>query len=107
LNYTRGSEPIVFVAADRVAPYSPTAAPCLLCSGRHTRSARKMDWFVNSSAPNNPASPRGHWRFELVNLIDHRHELVRLGDLIDWQAFADECSAQFAPPPGALRCPRV
>ena len=30
------------------------------------------------------------FRTELVNLIDHRQELVRLGDLIDWQAFADE-----------------
>jgi len=35
------------------------------------------------------------FRTELVNLIDHRHELVKLGELIDWQAFADEWSAQF------------
>ena len=35
------------------------------------------------------------FRTELVNLIDQRHELVRLAGLINWQAFADEWSAQF------------
>ena len=35
------------------------------------------------------------FRTELVNLIDLRHELVRLGELIDWQAFADEWRPQF------------
>lgn len=35
------------------------------------------------------------FRTELVNLIDHRHELVKLGELINWQAFADEWSPQF------------
>jgi IS5 family transposase len=29
------------------------------------------------------------FRTELVNLIDQRHELVRLAELIDWQAFAN------------------
>lgn len=35
------------------------------------------------------------FRTELVNLIDQRHELVRLAELIDWQAFADKWSPQF------------
>lgn len=30
------------------------------------------------------------FRTALVNLIDHRHELVKLGELIDRQAFAEE-----------------
>jgi transposase, IS5 family len=29
------------------------------------------------------------FRMELVNLIDQRHELVRLASLIDWSAFAE------------------
>lgn len=32
------------------------------------------------------------FRTELVNLIDHRHELVKLAELIDWQAFSQEWS---------------
>jgi len=35
------------------------------------------------------------FRTELVNLIDQRHELVKLAALIDWQAFADKWSPQF------------
>ena len=35
------------------------------------------------------------FRTELVNLIDQRHELVKLAQLIDWQAFADKWSPQF------------
>jgi IS5 family transposase len=35
------------------------------------------------------------FRTELINLIDQRHELVRLAELIDWQAFANEWSPQF------------
>jgi IS5 family transposase len=35
------------------------------------------------------------FRTELVNLIDQRHELVKLGELIDWQAFAQKWSPQF------------
>jgi hypothetical protein len=46
-------------------------------------------------------------RAELVNLIDHRHGLVRLGELIDWRAIADEWSPHSTSPPGALRCLRV
>ena len=35
------------------------------------------------------------FRTELVNLIDQRHELARLADLIDWSAFAQQWGAQF------------
>ena len=45
------------------------------------------------------------FRTELVNLIDHRHELVRLGELIGWQAFADEWSPQFASTTGRPALP--
>ena len=40
---------------------------------------------------------RGLFRTELVNLMDHRHELVRLVELPDWQALADESSRHFVP----------
>lgn len=45
------------------------------------------------------------FRTELANLIDYRHELVRLGDLIDWQAFADEWSPQFVSTTGRPALP--
>ena len=45
------------------------------------------------------------FRTELVNLIDHRHELVRLAELIDWQAFADEWSPQFVSTTGRPALP--
>lgn len=35
------------------------------------------------------------FRTELVNLIDQRHELVKLAELIDWKAFSDKWSPQF------------
>jgi IS5 family transposase len=35
------------------------------------------------------------FRTELVNLIDQRNELVRLAEVIDWQASANEWSPQF------------
>lgn len=35
------------------------------------------------------------FRTELVNLIDQRHELARLADLIDWPALAQQWGAQF------------
>ena len=35
------------------------------------------------------------FRTELVILIDQRHELARLADLIDWSAFAQQWGAQF------------
>ncbi len=36
------------------------------------------------------------FRTELVNLVDLRHELVRLAMLIDWDAFGRQWSPQFA-----------
>lgn len=45
------------------------------------------------------------FRTELVNLIDQRHELVRLAALIDWQAFADEWGPQFVSTTGRPALP--
>jgi len=45
--------------------------------------------------PADERSDHDLFRTELVNLIDHRHELVKLAALIDWQAFADKWSPQF------------
>ncbi len=38
--------------------------------------------------PQESRSDQDLFRTELVNLIDQRHESVRLAALIDWQAFA-------------------
>ena len=35
------------------------------------------------------------FRTELVNLIDQRHELAKLAELIDWPAFAQQWGSQF------------
>ncbi len=45
------------------------------------------------------------FRTELVNLIDQRHELFRLAELIDWQAFANEWSPQFVSTTGRPALP--
>lgn len=45
------------------------------------------------------------FRTELANLIDQRHELVRLAELIDWQAFANEWSPQFVSTTGRPALP--
>lgn len=45
--------------------------------------------------PADERSDHDLFRTELVNLIDQRHELVKLAALIDWQAFADKWSPQF------------
>ena len=45
------------------------------------------------------------FRTELVNLIDQRHELVRLGELIDWPAFSEQWSAQFTSTTGRPALP--
>ena len=45
------------------------------------------------------------FRTELINLIDQRHELVRLAELIDWQAFANEWSPQFVSTTGRPALP--
>ncbi len=47
------------------------------------------------SKPIRERSEHDLFRTELVNLIDTRHELVRLAELIDWQAFSNEWSPQF------------
>jgi len=55
-----------------------------------------------------PADSRSEhdlFRTELVNLIDQRHELVRLAALIDWQAFASEWSPQFTSTTGRPALP--
>lgn len=45
------------------------------------------------------------FRTELVNLMDQRHELARLADLIDWPAFAQQWGGgavrDYDRPPGA------
>ncbi len=46
------------------------------------------------------------FRTEPVNLIYQRHELARLAELIDWQAFANEWTSSSSPPRVGLRCPR-
>lgn len=45
--------------------------------------------------PADERSDHDLFRTELVNLIDQRHELVKLAELIDWQAFANKWSPQF------------
>ena len=35
------------------------------------------------------------FRQELMNLIDRRHELVKLSDLIDWEGLAQEVGALY------------
>ena len=54
-----------------------------------------------------PADAHDHdlFRLELVNLIDPRHELVRLGQLIDWQAFESQWGPQFASTTGRPALP--
>lgn len=45
------------------------------------------------------------FRTELVNLIDQRHELVRLAELIDWEAFSKAWSPQFVSTTGRPALP--
>lgn len=45
--------------------------------------------------PADERSDHDLFRTELVNLIDQRHELVKLAGLIDWQAFEQQWSPQF------------
>lgn len=45
--------------------------------------------------PTDERSAHDLFRTELVNLIDQRHELVKLAALIDWQAFAQKWSPRF------------
>ena len=55
--------------------------------------------------PTEERSEHDLFRTELVNLIDTRHELARLAELIDWQAFADEWSPQFTSTTGRPALP--
>lgn len=55
--------------------------------------------------PTDECSEQDLFRTELVNLIDTRHELARLAELIDWQAFADEWSPQFTSTTGRPALP--
>jgi len=57
--------------------------------------------------PKQPQQTTEHdlFRMELVNLIDQRHELVRLAGLINWRAFADEWSPQFVSTTGRPALP--
>ena len=43
--------------------------------------------------PRQDAAEQDLFRKELVNLIDQRHELVKLAALIDWPAFEQACWA--------------
>ena len=57
--------------------------------------------------PKQPKRDEEHdlFRMELVNLIDQRHELARLVELIDWQAFSDQWSPQFTSTTGRPALP--
>ncbi len=55
--------------------------------------------------PTKERSEHDLFRTELVNLIDTRHELARLAELIDWQAFSEEWSPQFTSTTGRPALP--
>ncbi len=55
--------------------------------------------------PSDARNDHDLFRTELVNLIDQRHELVKLGELIDWQAFYDKWSPQFVSTTGRPALP--
>jgi IS5 family transposase len=57
--------------------------------------------------PKPEQEPNDHdlFRTELVNLIDQRHELVRLAELIEWRAFSEQWSAQFTSTTGRPALP--
>lgn len=54
-----------------------------------------------------PVKPVDHdlFRKELVNIINMRHELVRLADLIDWSVFDRGSGAQFVSTTGRPALP--
>jgi IS5 family transposase len=45
--------------------------------------------------PKKAESEQDLFRLELVNILDQRHELVRLAELIDWSVFDQEFGSQF------------
>ncbi|MCO5120700.1 MAG: IS5 family transposase [Burkholderiaceae bacterium] len=57
--------------------------------------------------PKTPPAATDHdlFRLELVNLIDARHELVRLAELIDWSVFEREFGGQFVSTTGRPALP--
>jgi len=57
--------------------------------------------------PKPPAVATDHdlFRLELVKIIDSRHELARLGELIDWSVFDREFGAQFVSTTGRPALP--
>ena len=57
--------------------------------------------------PKKPPAASDHdlFRLELVNLVDTRHELVRLAELIDWSVFEREFGGQFASTTGRPALP--
>ena len=73
-------------------------------SNRYQPLANCVEVFDGSEACGSTAD-HDLFRTEPVNLIDQRHELVRLAEPIDWQAFAAEWSPQFISTTGR-RCPR-
>ena len=57
--------------------------------------------------PASDAHDHDLFRLELGNLIDQRHELVRLGGLIDWQAFESAWVRSSPAPQAGPHCPRA
>ena len=57
--------------------------------------------------PKSPTAASDHdlFRLELTNMVDRRHELVRLAELIDWSVFDREFGAQFASTTGRPALP--
>jgi hypothetical protein len=56
--------------------------------------------------PTDTRSDHDLFRTEAVNLVDQRHELVKLAELIDWQR-SPMSGARSSPPRDARRCPRI
>lgn len=57
--------------------------------------------------PKPPQEPKDHdlFRTELANLIDPGHEMDRLAEMIDWEAFSDQWSSQFISTTGRAALP--
>ncbi len=65
----------------------------------------KLNEVLMGPKPTLERAEQDLFRMELVNLIDGRHELVRLAELIDWQAFSNEWSPQFTSTTGRPALP--
>lgn len=55
--------------------------------------------------PQEPRVDQDLFRMELLNLVDQRHELVRLAGLIDWSAFEQQWGPKFESPTGRPALP--